>query len=213
MHTMHGLWSQPGVPHKGWEFVPPMHDLGEPRFICEMCQHMVIRYVHTMRHPDYPTTLDVGCVCAGNMEEDYVVDSETKTRARDRERTFKAKVWRDKKRREREERERIQLEQWRLQQQRDLEVRQRREHEARQQREAADRVSMTGRELCGVLDMLQGRMRFDFRTEQFLIYLRHCGLRNPGVMTLKGAEWRWLCELGNQARLDEVIEGRIRGRF
>src|SRR5947208_2472855 len=30
---------------------------------CEMCEAHPIRYVHTMEHPDYPDTLDVGCVC------------------------------------------------------------------------------------------------------------------------------------------------------
>ncbi len=29
------------------------------------------RYVHAMRHPDYPHELSVGCVCAEHMEEDY----------------------------------------------------------------------------------------------------------------------------------------------
>jgi len=31
-------------------------------------------------------------------------------------------------------------------------------------------------------------------------------------LMLSGAEWRWLCQLGEQARVDEV-GGRVRGRY
>src|SRR5437868_3421360 len=31
-----------------------------------------IRYVHTMSHPDYPGDRNVGCVCAEEMEDNYV---------------------------------------------------------------------------------------------------------------------------------------------
>ena len=65
-----GKWSQSGVPHKGWSCVG-FDDLDEPSAICEMCEHQEIRYVHTMRHPDYPELLNVGCVCAEKMEADY----------------------------------------------------------------------------------------------------------------------------------------------
>ena len=65
-----GKWSQPKVPHKGWACVG-FEDLGEPSAICEMCEHQEIRYVHTMRHPEYPELLNVGCVCAEKMEADY----------------------------------------------------------------------------------------------------------------------------------------------
>ena len=65
-----GKWSESRVPHKGWSCVG-FEDLGEPSTVCEMCEHQEIRYVHTMRHPDYPDLLEVGAVCAENMEEDY----------------------------------------------------------------------------------------------------------------------------------------------
>jgi len=68
-HTMHGKWSEPGVPHKGWECIG-IRDEGEPEHLCQMCESILCRYVHTMEHPDYADQLDVGCVCAGNMEED-----------------------------------------------------------------------------------------------------------------------------------------------
>lgn len=70
-HTDLGKWSLPGVPHKGWSFVD-IEDLGEPDKICEMCESRLIRYVHYMEHLDYPERLGVGCICAENMEQDYV---------------------------------------------------------------------------------------------------------------------------------------------
>ena len=36
-----------------------------------MCDSAEIRYAYIMEHPDYPGSLQVGCVCAENMEEDY----------------------------------------------------------------------------------------------------------------------------------------------
>jgi hypothetical protein len=81
---MSGKWSEPGVPHRGWTCIG-IDDVGEPSHMCEMCESQMVRYVHTMEHPAYPEALDVGCVCAGKMEEDYA-------RARLRERTFKKRV-------------------------------------------------------------------------------------------------------------------------
>ena len=49
-----------------------MDDLEEAVETCEMCGQENIRYVHYMNHPDYPDELKVGCVCAENMENDYV---------------------------------------------------------------------------------------------------------------------------------------------
>jgi hypothetical protein len=64
-----GRWSEPGLPHKGWTCVDES-DLGEPSHVCEMCQTASVRYVYAMRHPEWPETLWVGCVCAGHMEGD-----------------------------------------------------------------------------------------------------------------------------------------------
>ena len=67
-----GKWGTPGVPHKGWQCIDA-HDLGPDREgwqKCEMCEAMDIRYVHVMRHANYPGELGCGCVCAGNMEQD-----------------------------------------------------------------------------------------------------------------------------------------------
>jgi len=67
----HGKWSQHDVPHKGWTCVD-IEDLGEPSAICEMCEKQIIRYVHYMKHLNYKSTLRVGCICAGYMEENYI---------------------------------------------------------------------------------------------------------------------------------------------
>jgi hypothetical protein len=47
-----------------------------------MCESAEIRYAHVMEHSDYPGQLQVGCVCAENMEEDY-------KRPREREKRLK----------------------------------------------------------------------------------------------------------------------------
>ena len=70
-HAKFGKWSQPGVPHRGWNCID-VEDLGEPVQVCEMCEHAEVRYVHKMQHPEYIQTFNVGCVCAERMEEDYV---------------------------------------------------------------------------------------------------------------------------------------------
>ena len=41
---------------------------GEQNHICEMCELRRVRFVHHMRHADYPKVLEVGRDCAGNME-------------------------------------------------------------------------------------------------------------------------------------------------
>jgi hypothetical protein len=79
---MTGKWDQADVPHSGWTCVE-IEDLGAPAAICEMCEYQEIRFVHTMEHPDFPDTLDCGCICAGHMEMDP-------DRAKKREATMKA---------------------------------------------------------------------------------------------------------------------------
>lgn len=76
-----GNWSQPGVPHKGWQF-QSMEDLEEPSEICQMCETRIIRYVHYMTHPDYEGILGVGCVCAERMEENYTAPKERENQLR-----------------------------------------------------------------------------------------------------------------------------------
>jgi hypothetical protein len=74
---MSNRWDQPGVPHKGWRCVG-VYDVREDGSTpdeaayatCEMCGREKIRFVHTMEH-DQHQPLDVGCVCAGKMSDDY----------------------------------------------------------------------------------------------------------------------------------------------
>jgi hypothetical protein len=81
-----GKWSQPGVPHTGWECIA-MEDLGHDNLeTCQMCEFAEVRYMHTMVHPDYPGELQVGCYCAERMERDRTApakrEAELKRRAR-----------------------------------------------------------------------------------------------------------------------------------
>ena len=72
-------WNKAGIPHKGWSCVD-VEDIAEyfddaeeiEYEQCEMCGRERIRFVHIMRHPDYPDELRVGCVCAEKMSDDYV---------------------------------------------------------------------------------------------------------------------------------------------
>ena len=85
-----GKWSHAGVPNRGWRCVD-IKDLGEPDFVCEMCESQTIRYVHHMEHSQYPDVLQVGCVCAENMEGD--VASARTREASMQSRSGKRKRW------------------------------------------------------------------------------------------------------------------------
>lgn len=78
---MSGCWSQPSVPHKGWVDLG-VHDEEEPERVCEMCEVAHVRFVHIMRHSDYPEDLLVGCVCAEKMSEDKVTPKAREKTAR-----------------------------------------------------------------------------------------------------------------------------------
>lgn len=72
-------WNKVGLPHKGWKCVDVI-DLAEnaeldgtiPYAQCEMCGNERIRFAHIMAHPECPDELQVGCVCAEKMSNDYV---------------------------------------------------------------------------------------------------------------------------------------------
>jgi hypothetical protein len=67
-----GKWSKAGVPKKQWACVD-VDDVGpDSTTTREMCCSASIRFVHVMRHNDYPDALRCGCVCAGNMAADLV---------------------------------------------------------------------------------------------------------------------------------------------
>lgn len=95
-HTRRGKWSEAGVPKKGWTCVG-IEDLEEPSQLCEMCDSAEIRYAHIMEHPDYPGSLQVGCVCAEHMEEDYKRPREREKRLRNsarRRAAWPSRKWR-----------------------------------------------------------------------------------------------------------------------
>jgi len=93
-----GKWSIAGIPHKGWVCVD-IGDLGEPSIECEMCESQKIRFVHYMKHPEYQNgdgLLQVGCICAGHMEEDLSAsrarEASMKSRASKRKR-WTSRTW------------------------------------------------------------------------------------------------------------------------
>lgn len=94
---MSGKWSEPSVPHKGWT-CDSVEDLEAPSMTCEMCEAQEIRYVHHMSHPDYPTGLAVGCVCAEHMEDDCVGPrrrEQAMKNAATRRRKWSSRKWRE----------------------------------------------------------------------------------------------------------------------
>lgn len=65
-----GKWRDAGVPHKGWNYLG-CEDSGSLSMTCEMCEKEEIRHIHYVSHADYPTQLQVGCVCAEHLTDDY----------------------------------------------------------------------------------------------------------------------------------------------
>ena len=65
-----GKWSDPTVPKREWYCISG-YDRGRDNLeLCDMCESASVRYVHVMKHDAYPNILEVGCICAGNMEQD-----------------------------------------------------------------------------------------------------------------------------------------------
>jgi hypothetical protein len=64
-------WDQPGIPHKGWLWVD-INDLDEPIGTCGMCGQPNVRYMHQLEHCETGQTIEVGCVCAEKMTDDYL---------------------------------------------------------------------------------------------------------------------------------------------
>jgi hypothetical protein len=90
-----GKWRDPGVPHKGWTY-NGCEDSGSLSMTCEMCEKEEIRHIHYVSHPDYPTELQVGCVCAENLTADYLGPRAAEAavkRHRSRQKTFLSKGW------------------------------------------------------------------------------------------------------------------------
>jgi len=63
---------------------------------CEMCEKEEIRHIHYVSHADYPTQLQVGCVCAENLTADYTGPRTAEAavkRHRSRQKAFLSKGW------------------------------------------------------------------------------------------------------------------------
>lgn len=96
-----GKWSQPGVPHKGWECIDEydtFERLGEGEFeTCGMCEIAQVRFIHVMVNDRYEGPLSCGCVCAGHMEGSLqraeVRDVTLRSKARRRDHFPVRKAW------------------------------------------------------------------------------------------------------------------------
>jgi hypothetical protein len=77
---MTNLWKIPEVPHKGW-VEQTVVDMDDAIHTCEMCGKEEIRFVHIMEHANN-MQLQVGCVCAEKMSNDYIGPKENLSKAR-----------------------------------------------------------------------------------------------------------------------------------
>ena len=84
------IWEDPRIPRQGWECLGVEHIPGdeEPQ-TCEVCQVAIIRWIHHMRHDEWPVEYDAGCVCAGQMEQSPAAAKEREQSANSRERRRK----------------------------------------------------------------------------------------------------------------------------
>jgi hypothetical protein len=62
-------------PDLGWTCID-VEDLGADGSdyipgVCEKCGNDVLRFLHTLEHPDWPEQMVVGCICASRMCEGY----------------------------------------------------------------------------------------------------------------------------------------------
>ena len=77
---MTNLWNNPNIPHKGW-VEDTVIDMDEAVHTCEMCGKEEIRFIHVMNHPGH-SKLQVGCVCAEKMANDYIGPQQSLKKAR-----------------------------------------------------------------------------------------------------------------------------------
>jgi len=91
-------WNIPGIPHKGWQ-CETVYDVREDGAsqddtayeVCQMCGNVPIRFVHVMSHSEYPEDMNVGCICAQKMSDDYVGPERSETALRNR--AVRRKKW------------------------------------------------------------------------------------------------------------------------
>lgn len=89
-------WNDPAVPKTGWRR-HEIYDLGAVEAICEMCGEKEIRYIHVMKHPDWPKALSTGCRCASNLCGDMESERKEDTRLQNlaKKRTKRIEAWLD----------------------------------------------------------------------------------------------------------------------
>lgn len=84
-------WNAVGLPHKGWVCIDVIDlradgdSVDDTEYaICQMCGNEKIRFVHVMTHPEQDENIEVGCVCAEKMSEDYIGPRHRETKLRNR---------------------------------------------------------------------------------------------------------------------------------
>lgn len=100
---MSNLWNIPNIPHKGWilQYVYDVRanceTIEETEYkTCMMCNNERIRYVHVVYHQDSSEELEVGCICAEKMTNDYVTPKRREKELRNkanRKRNFISHQW------------------------------------------------------------------------------------------------------------------------
>lgn len=95
--------SEPGFPKKGWTLLSVTDMRGDDEDEdyqypnCGYCDHPDIRYVHLLSHAEFSETIEVGCVCAEYLTDDYVNpkarERAAKSRAAKRMRFLNTKRW------------------------------------------------------------------------------------------------------------------------
>jgi hypothetical protein len=60
------LAKAPGFPHRGWRHLDCV-DRQTADNLCQYCGKRHVRYVHVLSNPDWPQTIDTGCVCAADL--------------------------------------------------------------------------------------------------------------------------------------------------
>ncbi|WP_353065880.1 hypothetical protein [Arcanobacterium hippocoleae] len=77
-----------GAPLTGWycTYLIDVAENSDNTATCELCGCTKVRFIHLMNHKDYPRTFEVGCICAGLMEDDILAAKDRERLARNRHR-------------------------------------------------------------------------------------------------------------------------------
>jgi hypothetical protein len=59
-----------GMPRKGWKTIDVV-DHEKETTKCSLCGTTTIRHEHFISHPNWPTVVTTGCVCAEHLSKDY----------------------------------------------------------------------------------------------------------------------------------------------